>query len=263
MLNSCNDQPKQPKIIRITPESGQAGTPVAIEGENFNPNPGKNKVFFADNQEAEVKSASPTQIEAEVPPKAISGVIIVINEAGTAVSEESFDVQKSPCEDYPGEGSIVIEIKNAGFPPTICTPPPVIPTPPVPSNPICLAPFSSYQNITFVPTPQGYVRYEDFTGDGFKEIEIYGSQLPSTAPSKVDMFFGALSCEVHEVILEIHDGLGDAKLEGTDYPNFTPHSNTSSGQGNMTLTIIADPDCYFNGVTLSGQEVLFFKMTLK
>jgi len=257
ILTSCGQQPKQPKITRITPEGGHAGTAVTIEGENFNPNPEKNKVFFADNKEAEVKSSSSSRIETEVPLNAISGVIIITTDKGTAVSKESFNAQKSPCE------NMVIEIKNAGFPPTKCTPPPVVPTPPVPSDPICLAPFTGYQNISFVPTPQGYVRYNDFTGDGFKEIEIFGSQLPSTVPSKLDMFFGALSCEVHEVIVEIHDGLGDAKLEGTDYPNGTLQSNTSSGQGNMTLTIIADPDCYFNGVTLSGQEVLFFKMTLK
>jgi hypothetical protein len=230
MLINCA---KQPRITKISPDSGQPSTAVTIEGENFNQEPANNRVMFADNQKAEVNSATSTRIETIVPPKAISGVIIVTTEAGTAVSEKSFKALKSPCRDYPGEGSIIIDLPGAVSPPWNW-----------PTN--GLAVFSSYKGVTFIPTGKVYYR-----GNA---IELYGI-------SSVYMSFGGLPCEVHEVIVDIKDGLGDAKLEGTDYPCGTYHPASSPG-GNVTLTITADPNCYFNGVKLSGQEVLFFRMTL-
>lgn len=227
---------KQPKITNISPDTGQAGTAVTIEGENFNQNPANNKVMFADNQKAEVKSASSTRIETIVPPKAISGVIIVTTEAGTAVSERGFKALKCPCRDYPGEGSIIIDLPGAVSSPWNWLP-------------NGLVSGSTYRDVIFNPTGTVYYRGH--------AIEIYGK-------SNVDMSFGGLPCEVHEVTVDIKDNFGDAKLEGTCHPCTTncAKSAVSLGKGSLSLTITANQNCYFNVVRLSGQEVLFFGMTL-
>lgn len=81
-------QPAPPKITSFTPASGPAGTPVTINGSNFD---AEGAVRF-NGVAAGFSSPSPTLIQATVPAGAATGPITVITGTGTATSATSFVV---------------------------------------------------------------------------------------------------------------------------------------------------------------------------
>ncbi len=74
----------RPTITSFSPTSGTVGTPVTINGTNFalSGSNEKPRVFFFNNQPAEVTSFSPTQIQVKVPANAVDGPIAVDTCAG-------------------------------------------------------------------------------------------------------------------------------------------------------------------------------------
>lgn len=82
------------KVIEFTPDSGPAGSTVTIFGTGFGATPGDNTVEFSDTT-ATVTSASARKLEVTVPSGATDGTIEVTSPAGTAQSEDPFDVAGS------------------------------------------------------------------------------------------------------------------------------------------------------------------------
>lgn len=95
-----NDQPV-PVIMSFSPASGvaatddEAGTTVTITGKNFSATPSDNQVYFED-AEAEVVTASKTQLEVVVPAGAVTGKIKVTVGSRTGMSASSFEVIEPP-----------------------------------------------------------------------------------------------------------------------------------------------------------------------
>ncbi|MDP1964561.1 MAG: Ig-like domain-containing protein, partial [Reyranella sp.] len=83
-----------PKILitALSPATGPVGSPVTIQGENFDPTPANNEVRF-NNERAVVGSASATALQVIVPTRATSGQVTVTTPAGSATSPTPFTVQ--------------------------------------------------------------------------------------------------------------------------------------------------------------------------
>jgi RHS repeat-associated protein len=78
-----------PSITSFTPASGGAGTPVTVNGQQFDTDPAGNLVKLA-NQIVTVTSSSATQITFTVPPGSSNGRISVQTAGGTAISATDF-----------------------------------------------------------------------------------------------------------------------------------------------------------------------------
>src|SRR5690606_16663458 len=122
-MTGCRQDPKaelvgDPVVTSYSPESGKAGTEIAIQGENFGNEVAAIKVWVNDVL-AEVVSVSPTRIYAVVPKAAGSGSIKV------AIREKEFDLSAPFTFEfvrnvytYSGSGSAVTvdgELRNASF----------------------------------------------------------------------------------------------------------------------------------------------------
>jgi len=81
-----------PRIGALAPDNGPVGTPVAISGENFDPDPAKNDVRF-NNERAVVAAASATLLRVIVPVKATTGPVTVTTAQGTGTSPMPFTVK--------------------------------------------------------------------------------------------------------------------------------------------------------------------------
>lgn len=82
----------QLSLIEFSPNSGPAGATVTIYGTGFSTTPSQNTVKFG-VAEANVTSATKTQLVVRVPDGAASGPITVSTNAGTATSDESYSVR--------------------------------------------------------------------------------------------------------------------------------------------------------------------------
>ncbi len=78
-----------PTVASFTPTTGSVGTAVTINGTNFDPILGNNKVWFNATY-ATVSAVTATQIQTSVPTQAASGPIKVTTSGGTAVSASDF-----------------------------------------------------------------------------------------------------------------------------------------------------------------------------
>ncbi|NVD97787.1 pre-peptidase C-terminal domain-containing protein [Massilia sp. BJB1822] len=78
-------------ITEFSPNSGGAGIPVRIYGSGFDPSPAANTVRF-NGAQAQVVSASKTELSVTVPAGATSGKISVSNANGTASSVQDFKI---------------------------------------------------------------------------------------------------------------------------------------------------------------------------
>src|SRR5689334_18951499 len=81
----------QPVITSFTPASGPIGTVVTITGQNFDPNPANNIVYFGPVK-AIVSSATATSLSVTVPQSAMYVPIAVTVNGLTAYSNKSFVV---------------------------------------------------------------------------------------------------------------------------------------------------------------------------
>lgn len=88
-----------PIITSFTPTSGPVGTQVTINGNNLTATAGTTTVTFAGpnntRRDAQVLSATATQVSAVVPNGAVTGVIGVATSAGSALSSSPFTVNAS------------------------------------------------------------------------------------------------------------------------------------------------------------------------
>lgn len=87
---SCKNDPEPapaPTISSISPTKGTVNTEVTITGENFNASAASNTVKF-NSVDAEVVSATPTQIIAKVPSNAGTGKVTVSTSSGIAEGPE-------------------------------------------------------------------------------------------------------------------------------------------------------------------------------
>jgi RHS repeat-associated protein len=80
-----------PVITALVPATGQIGTLVAIQGQNFATTPGGNQVRF-NGVAAVVRGATATTITATVPPGAATGPVTVTTAQGVALSPTPFTV---------------------------------------------------------------------------------------------------------------------------------------------------------------------------
>ncbi len=80
-----------PFITQFSPSNGPIGTPVTIEGFNFDAVPGNNQVAF-NGTSAIIGSATTTSISTTLPLSATTGPITVKTQAGTATSADPFTV---------------------------------------------------------------------------------------------------------------------------------------------------------------------------
>jgi hypothetical protein len=71
-----------PTILQVTPNSGPMGTPVTIEGEDFDPEAADNQVIF-NGTPAVVTSATETRITTTVPQGATSGLRVLTTTQGS------------------------------------------------------------------------------------------------------------------------------------------------------------------------------------
>ncbi|MCI0689505.1 MAG: IPT/TIG domain-containing protein, partial [Sporichthyaceae bacterium] len=81
-----------PEIDSIEPTSGVIGSSVTLSGHGFDPLPANNTVTFAGGSQAQMISASFTQLEIRVPLLAESGFITVTTARGSAQSPVVFTV---------------------------------------------------------------------------------------------------------------------------------------------------------------------------
>jgi RHS repeat-associated protein len=88
-----------PNITSFTPSSGPVGTQVNISGNNLTATTGTTTVTFAGSnntrRDAQVLSATATQVSAVVPNGAVTGVIGVATSAGSTLSLSPFTVNAS------------------------------------------------------------------------------------------------------------------------------------------------------------------------
>ena len=122
------------RISSISPESGPAGTLVAINGSNFDNQPANNRVFFG-SVEAPILSASPTQLLTRVP------VGISYSEIRVMVNHQSVSSPRAFNLTFPNGG----ELSAANFPVK-----------------------------TDFPMPNGavYMNVADFDGDGKQDVLV-------------------------------------------------------------------------------------------
>lgn len=108
-----------PRIAALTPDNGPVGTPVALSGENFDPDPAKNDVRF-NNERAVVAAASASLLRVIVPVKATTGPVTVTTAQGTATSpmpftvkaQQDFDLALEPAAiNIPRGGSAAARVK--------------------------------------------------------------------------------------------------------------------------------------------------------
>lgn len=85
----------QLSILSFVPNSGAASTVVRIYGSGFNGSPNFNRVQF-NGVDANVQSASLTEIVTSVPPGATTGPITVTTASGSTVSTKAFVVGSGP-----------------------------------------------------------------------------------------------------------------------------------------------------------------------
>jgi hypothetical protein len=78
-----------PLVTNFSPQSGVSPTLVAIFGANFSAS-GTTAVFSGTNASVTANYIAPTEVEAAVPPGAVTGPITVITSAGTNVSTNIF-----------------------------------------------------------------------------------------------------------------------------------------------------------------------------
>lgn len=79
-----------PSVTSLSPATGAVGTEVTITGKNFSPTASKNLVKF-NGVQANVTTASATQLKVSVPDKATSGSVTVTTNGKTS-NENAFDV---------------------------------------------------------------------------------------------------------------------------------------------------------------------------
>jgi YD repeat-containing protein len=84
----------QVSIIDFSPESGQPGALVTINGTGFSATPSQDTVKF-NSITATVSSATNTQLQVSVPSTATTGLISVISPNGSATSTQNFTVTSS------------------------------------------------------------------------------------------------------------------------------------------------------------------------
>ncbi|PKO70992.1 MAG: hypothetical protein CVU20_08920, partial [Betaproteobacteria bacterium HGW-Betaproteobacteria-14] len=108
-----------PRIAALTPDNGPVGTPVAISGENFDPDPAKNDVRF-NNERAVVAAASASLLRVIVPVKATTGPVTVTTAQGTGTSptpftvkaQQDFDLALEPAAiNIPRGGAATVRVK--------------------------------------------------------------------------------------------------------------------------------------------------------
>ncbi|MBM2803282.1 MAG: putative Bacterial pre-peptidase C-terminal domain protein [Deltaproteobacteria bacterium] len=84
-----------PTVTSFTPGVGTVGTPVTVNGTNFDPTPSKNDLRFNGVARASVGSATPTSIATTVPSGVSSGRISVTTALGKGISGTDFFVPPS------------------------------------------------------------------------------------------------------------------------------------------------------------------------
>ncbi len=107
------------QITSFSPQRGEAGTVVTIDGTGFNRRRRANQVYFG-SRRARVLRASATQLQVRVPTRVGDGPILVaVRRGGRATSAQPFIVQAAPRIDSiaPSSGppGTVITIRGANF----------------------------------------------------------------------------------------------------------------------------------------------------
>ncbi len=107
-----------PQITSLTPNSGQVGSVVKINGTNFGATPGSNAVTF-NGTSATVSSASVTDLVVNVPAGASSG-LVVVTVGGLASNGVNFTVEATPPQITsltPNSGQVgsVVKINGTNF----------------------------------------------------------------------------------------------------------------------------------------------------
>ena len=78
-------------IIEVTPDRGETGDAITIQGTAFGADPGSNKVTIG-GVPATIDSASATTIVARIPDGATDGPVVVTTPTGTATADETLSI---------------------------------------------------------------------------------------------------------------------------------------------------------------------------
>ena len=104
------------QISSVSPEEGQVGTAITINGQNFGASDSTNTVLF-NSIKAPVKSASESKIETKVPKGAKNGPVKVVVKQDTAVGPDFTIKAKAPSISSvdPDSGTVGTEIIISGM----------------------------------------------------------------------------------------------------------------------------------------------------